>query len=83
MCLRERELGQVVLLLEREIDCVRDGQRVLDDLGVFREARSHLFRAFEVQPLVVLHAVRVVPVLTEPDAQKDVVRFVVFRFQEV
>ena len=80
---RDGKLGEEILLLEDEVHLIRDLQRVLDEVGTVREPRRHLFRALEVEPFVVMHPVRVVAVLTEPDAEQDVVRLMILRLEEV
>ena len=81
--LGDRELGEEVLLLEDEIHLVGDPQGVLHHVGAVGEHRRHLLGALEVEPLVVVHPVRVVPVLPEADTEEDVVGLVVLRLEEV
>src|SRR6185312_14582983 len=78
---RKRERRDVVLLPELDVHLVRDLERVLENVRASLEVRTDLVRALEVQPAVVAHAVRVAAILSEPDAEQDVVRIVIFGFK--
>jgi hypothetical protein len=73
----------VVLLLEVEVDLVRDPEGVLDHIRAVGKGLPHLVRTLEVEPVVVPHPVRVGLVLSEADAEQRVVRLVVALLQEV
>jgi hypothetical protein len=75
--------GQLVLLLEGDVDLVGDLQRVLEDVRTVGEALRDLLRALEIESSVVAHAVGVGAVLAQPDAEQDVVGLVVLGLQEV
>ena len=83
MLCRERELREEVFLLEHEIDFVGDLQRVLDYVRTVGEARDHLLGTLEVESVVVVHAVRVVAIFPESDAEQDVMCVVITRHEEV
>ena len=79
----QREGRQVVLLAERHIHRVGNGQAVLQHIRPVRESFRDLGRGLEVEAPVVAHAVGVLAVLAQPDAQKHVVRVVVGGPQEM
>ena len=80
---RQRERRHVILLGELHVHRVRDGQRVREHVFAPREERADLGGRFEVQAVVVLHAVAIVAILAQPDAQQHVVRVVILVLQEV
>ena len=72
---REREIGQLVLLLERDVAALGDLHRLGEEAGQVREEFRHLFGGLEVALLPVeAEPVGVVLVLARPDAEERVVR---------
>jgi hypothetical protein len=73
----------VVLLAELDVDRVGDGERVVEHVRAVGEPLAHLRAGLEVEAAVVVHAVLVLHVLADADAQQDVVRVVVALLEEV
>ena len=73
----EGEGGDVVLLLEGDVDLVGHAEGILEDLRPAGEELRDLGRALEIEAVVVMQPVLVVAVLPEPDAEEDVVGVVV------
>jgi hypothetical protein len=73
----------VVLLPELDVHLVGDAERVLEHVQPLGKALAHLGVRLEVEPAVVVHALGILQILPEPDAQQDVVGVVVLRLEEV
>ncbi len=73
----------MVLLLELHIDRLGDGERVGEHVVAAGKERPDLVGVLEVQAVVVPHAVAVVAILAQPDAQQHVVCVVIVVPQEV